>query len=64
MTQMNPSMIDKQTSRLAVARGRGREGGRDWELGISRCKLLHVECVSNNVLLYNIAQGTTFNVLS
>ena len=57
-------MIDKQTSRLAVARGRGSVGGIHWELGISRCKLLHVECVSNNVLLYNIAQGTTFNVLS
>ena len=27
-----------------VARGRGKEGGMDWEFGTSRCKLLYIEC--------------------
>ena len=24
----------------------------DWELGVSRCKLLHLEQISNEILLY------------
>ena len=37
---------------------RGEEGGRgesgmDWELGVSRGKLLDLEWISNEVLLYN-----------
>ena len=28
--------------------------GRDWEFGVSRCKLLHLEWMSNKVLLYSI----------
>ena len=33
----------------------GRGGGRgiDWELGVSRCKLLHLEWLSNEILLYS-----------
>ena len=27
--------------------------GTDWELGVSRCKLLHLEWISNEVLLYS-----------
>ena len=33
-----------------------REGGgseMDWEFGVSRCKQLHVEWISNEVLLYS-----------
>ena len=31
----------------------GEEGGSrmDWEFGISRCKMLHLEWVSNEILL-------------
>ena len=25
----------------------------DWEFGISRCKLLYIECINNKVLLYS-----------
>ena len=25
----------------------------DWELGVSRCKLVHLEWISNEILLYN-----------
>ena len=47
--------------RLVVAKtGRG-VGGRDWEFGISRCKLLYTGWI-NKVLLY-IAHGSTSNIL-
>ena len=35
-----------------VTSGEGRrEGGKDWEFGISRCKLVYIEWI-NKVLLY------------
>ena len=27
-------------------------GGMDWEFGVSRCKLLHIEWIKNKALLY------------
>ena len=30
----------------------GGENGMDWEFEVNRCKLLHLECISNEVLLY------------
>ena len=44
-------MLDME-SRLMVA----VVGGRDWkdrEAGVSRCKLLHLEWISDEVLLYS-----------
>ena len=31
----------------------GQGGRRDWEFGVSRCKLLHLEWLNNKVLLYS-----------
>ena len=52
---MNISMKQKQTHRhreqtcgYPVVWGRG---GMEWEFGISRCKLLHIERMNNKVLL-------------
>ena len=39
-------------NRLVVTKGEGGRGRKDWECGISRCKLLHTEWISNKVLLY------------
>ena len=36
-----------------VAKGEGGRRGMDWEFGFSRCKLLHLEWISNEVLLYS-----------
>ena len=36
-----------------VAQGEGEGSGMDWEFGVSRCKLLHLEWKSNEVLLYS-----------
>ena len=55
MTEMNLSMkqTDSQSeNRLVIARGEGGGGQMDWEFGVSRCKLLHIEWINNKVLLY------------
>ena len=31
----------------------GGWSGIDWEFGVSRCKILHLEWISTEVLLYN-----------
>ena len=35
--------------------GKGERGGtrRDWEFGVNRCKVLHLEWMGNEVLLYS-----------
>ena len=57
MAQMNLSTEQKQISdresRLVVAKGERVGSGIDWEFRISGCKLLHLEWISNEVLLYH-----------
>ena len=54
---MNLSMKQKQTldieNRLVVAKGKGVGGVREWEAGVSRCKLFYMEWINNKVLLYS-----------
>ena len=33
--------------------GGGGRRGMDWEFGVGGCKILHLECLSNKVLLYS-----------
>ena len=33
--------------------GGGGESGMDWKFGVNRCKLLHLEWISNKILLYS-----------
>ena len=40
-------------NRLVVAKGERRQSGMDWESGIKRCKLLPLEWISKDVLLYS-----------
>ena len=40
---------------LAVAKGEKGERGMDWEFGVSRCKLLQLECIDNKVVLYRLS---------
>ena len=56
MAQINLSTKQKYTvteNRLVVAKGDGKGSGMDWELRVSRCKLLHLEWISNEVLVYS-----------
>ena len=36
-----------------VVKGDGVRGGMEWEFGVSRCKLLHMEWMNIKVLLYS-----------
>ena len=40
-------------NRLAVAKGENGGSRMDWEFGVSRCKLSHLERMSNEVPLYS-----------
>ena len=53
MAQMNLSAEQKETHRHEEQTWgcRGGGTGRDWEFGVSRCKLLHLKWISNDVLL-------------
>ena len=57
MTQMNLSVKQKQTHRhreqTGGCQGKGGGGGMEWEVGVSRCKLLYIEWINNKVLLYS-----------
>ena len=41
-------------NRLGVAKGEVGAIGMDGEFGVRRCKLLHLEWISNEVLLYSV----------
>ena len=58
-TFMKQNRLRDIENRLVVAKGEG-VGGMDWEFGVSRYRLLHLEWI-NEVLLHR--QGTTFNIL-
>ena len=66
MTQMNVSMKQKQTHRYRQqtcgCQGGGR-GGKDWEFGISRCKLLYIGWRNNKVLLYSTGNYIQYPVI-
>ena len=49
MAQMSLSTEKKQTHghKEQTCGCQGGEGGRDWEFGLNRCKLLHLEWISN-----------------
>ena len=36
-----------------AAEGEGFGRGMEWEVGVSRCKLLYIEWINNKVLLYS-----------
>jgi len=52
---MNESFYKKETHGPEEQTCGCQWGGRgmDWEFGVNRCKLFHLEWVSNEILLYN-----------
>ena len=61
MAQMNhlQNIIDIE-NRLVVTKGEESRGGKDWEYGISRCKLSCQYIGWTNSRSYCVAQGTIF----
>ena len=47
-----------------VAKGEEGEGRKDWEFGISRCKLLYLGWINNKVLLYRTGNYIYYTVIS
>ena len=41
-----------------------RKGGKDWEFGISRCKLLYIGWINSNVLLYSTENYIQYPVIN
>ena len=60
MAQMNLSARRKQTHRhreeTCGCQGEGRRDGMNWEFGVCSSKLLHLEWISNKVMLYNLGK--------
>ena len=64
MARMSLSTEQKQTHRHREqtygCQGGGRRSGKNWNFGVGRRKLLHLEWINNEVC---IAQGTISNLL-
>ena len=57
MAQMNLSTEKKQThghgDQTCGCRGGGGGNGINWEFGVNRCKLEHLEWINNEILPYS-----------
>ena len=53
---MKQNRLTDTENEVVAAKGVGDGGGMKREVGVSRCKLLHTDCISNKA--YCIAQGT------
>ena len=49
---------------FAVAKGKGGRGGRVWEFGIGRCKLLYTWWINNMVLLCSTENNIQYPVMN
>ena len=47
-----------------VAKVEGGERGMDWEFGVGRCKLLHLEWINNKVLMYSTGNYVQYPVIN
>ena len=43
-----------------VAKGEGDGGGMEWEVEVSKCKLLHIGLINNKVLLYSTGNSSHY----
>ena len=50
-------------NRLVVVKGEGAAEGMDWQVAVSRCKILYVEQVNNKVLLYSTENYIQYPVI-
>ena len=47
-----------------AAKGKGVGGGMEWEVGVSRCKVLYTERINNKVLLYSTENYTEYPTIN
>ena len=60
----NRNRLTDIQNRLVVAKGDGGRGGKDWEFGISRGKLLYIQWINNKVLLYGTGNYIQYPVIN
>ena len=63
MYLQNKNRLTDIVNRLVVAKGERRWGGKDWEFGISRCKLLYIGWI-NRILLYSTGNSIQYRVIN
>ena len=51
-------------NRLLVAKGEGVGEAMEWEVGVSRCRLLCMEWINNEVLLYNTGNSPQYPLVN
>ena len=61
---INETETDSQTQRTVVVQWVSRKGGKDWEFGISRYKLLYIGWINNRVLLNSIGNYIQYPVIN
>ena len=65
MSVIDETETDSQKWRTDSRWPRGRAlGGKDWEFGISRCKLLYIQWINNKVLLYSTRNYIQYPIIS
>ena len=47
-----------------VAKGEEAGRGMEWEVGVSRCKLLHIEWINSKVLLYSTENNIQYPMIN
>ena len=60
---MKQKQIHRYREQTCVCQGGGR-GGKDYELGISRCRLVYIEWINNKVLLYSTGNCIQYLVIN
>ena len=55
---------DSETWRTDLCLPRWGGGGKDWEFGISRCKLLYIGWINSKVLLYSTGNYIQYPVIN
>ena len=65
---MNISTEQKQIPRhreqTCGCQGLGGGGGKEWEFGVSRCKLVYIGWINNKVLLYSTGNYIQYPVIN
>ena len=51
-------------NRFVIAKGAKGGEGKDWEFGVSRCKLLYARWINNKVLLYSTGKYIQYPVIN
>ena len=61
---MKQKRIHKHREKTCGCQGEGEGEGVEWEVGVSRCKLLYIEWINNKVLLYGTGNYIQYPVIN